>query len=145
MEAIAAFSVACNVIQVVDFGLRTVSKCREIYNQGTAIDHQDLDNTSKHLAEINEKLSTSIQNALTNKPLSKDEYELQELAFKCTRTASDLRDELDKLKIFGRRGKRAVLAKAWKSIRRNDTINKIKERLSDYERVLNTRLLLRLR
>lgn len=145
MEAIAAFGLACNVIQVVDFGLKIASKFREIYDEGRTIEHQDLDYTSKHLAEINEKLSASIQNARTNKPLTKDDHELQDLAVKCARSARDLRDELDKLKISGRHGKRAAVFKAFKSIRRNDAINKIRDRLCEYERVLDTRMLPRLK
>jgi hypothetical protein len=145
MEAIAALALACNVIQVVDFALKTASKCQEIYNEGRTIEHQDLDYTSKHLAEISEKLNESIQNAQTNKPLTKDDHELQDLALKCVESARNLRDELDKLTIPGRKRKRAAVTKVFMSIRRNDDINKIEERLRGYERVLNTRLLSRLR
>jgi hypothetical protein len=48
MEAIAAFALACNVVQFVDFGLRTASRCQEIYNEGMTIEHEDLDYTSRH-------------------------------------------------------------------------------------------------
>jgi hypothetical protein len=146
MEAIAAFALTCNVIQVVDFGLKTTSKCQQIYKEGSTIEHQDLDYTSKHLAGISEKLSKSIQDAQTNKPLTKDDYDLQDLGVKCVESARNLRDELDKLTIPGRHGNiAAVLNKAFKSMRRNGDINKIKDRLCAYERVLNTRLLSRLR
>ena len=145
MEAIAAFALACNVVQVVDFGLKAASKCREIYREGRSIEHQDLNYTSKHLAEITENLSASILYARTNKPLTKEEHELADLAAKCTKTATDLQDELDKLMLSGRQGKRAAVFKAIKSIRRNDSIKKIKDRLGEHESVLNTRLLSRLR
>lgn len=145
MEAIAAFALACNVVQVVDFGLKTASKCAEIYKDGSSIEHQDLNYTSKHLAEITGNLNASILHPRTNKPLTQDEHELAELAARCTKTANDLRDELDKLTLSGRQGKRAAVFKAIKSIRRNDCIKKIKDRLGEYESVLNTRLLSRLR
>jgi hypothetical protein len=90
MEAIAAFALACNVIQVVDFALKAASKCQQIYKEGRTIEQQDLDYTSKHLAEISEKLSDSIGNAPTNKPLTKDDHELQDLALKCAESARNL-------------------------------------------------------
>jgi hypothetical protein len=34
MEAIPAFSLACNVIQVVDFSLKATSMCHEAYKTG---------------------------------------------------------------------------------------------------------------
>lgn len=145
MEAIAAFALACNVVQVVDFGLKTASKFGEIYKEGSTIDHQDLYYTSKQLAEITEKLSASIHQAQTNKLLTRDEDQLADLADKCTKCAKDLRKELDNLTLSGGQGKRAALSKAIKSFRRNDGIKKIKDRLGEYERVLNTRLLSRLR
>ena len=145
MEAIPAFALACNVIQVVDFGLKTASKYREIYKEGSAIEHQDLEYTTKHLAEITGNLSTSIQNARTNKPLTKDDNELQNLAQQCTESADNLRNELDKLKTPGRQGKRAALLKTWKSVRKSDDIKKIRDKICEYERVLDTRLLSRLR
>jgi hypothetical protein len=141
MEAIEAFALACNVVQVVDFGLKTASKGREIYNDGRTNEHQDLDYTSKHLAEISENMSVSIQNAPANKPLTKDDHELQDLAGECAKSANDLRDELDKLSIPGRHGKRAALVRAFKSVRKSHAVTRINDWLREYERVLNTRLL----
>ena len=82
MEAIAAFALACNVVQVVDFSLKIVSKYKEIYNEGTTLGHQDLDYKAKHLAEMSEKLNESILNIRTTKPLTKDNSDLQDLAIK---------------------------------------------------------------
>lgn len=39
MDPITAFSLACGVIQVVDFSLNVVGKCREIYRDGTTTEH----------------------------------------------------------------------------------------------------------
>ncbi len=145
MEALPAFALACNVFQVVDFGLKTASKCREIYKEGSTIEHQDLGYTTKHLADITANLSTLIQNAATNQPLTKENHELQVLAHKCTECANNLRDELNKLKVPGRQGKRAAVLKTWKSLWKSDEIKQIKDKLCEYERVLDTGLLSRLR
>lgn len=145
MEAITALALACNVVQVVHYGLKTAFTCREIYKKGSTAEHQDLEYTSKHLAEITGNLRASIQNARTNKPLTKDDHELQSLAQRCTESANNLREELDKLKLPDSQGKRAALLKTWRSVRKSNDIKRINDKLCEDERVLNTRLLSRLR
>ncbi len=39
MDPLTAFSLACGVIQVVDFSLNVVGKCREVYRDGTSTEH----------------------------------------------------------------------------------------------------------
>lgn len=34
MDPLTAFSVACNVIQVIDFSTEMMSKCRQLYKDG---------------------------------------------------------------------------------------------------------------
>lgn len=67
--------------------MRTASRCQEIYNGGMTIEHEGLDYASRHLAEIGENLSSSIQNAPANEPFTKEDYELQDLAVKCAKSA----------------------------------------------------------
>lgn len=145
MEAIAAFGLACNVIQVVDFGLKTASKCRQIYKEGATIEVQDLENTSKNLAEVSRDLDAAIRRAQAAKPLKKEDHELQDLSVKCSKIAGDLQVELQKLSSESKQSKRASLIKTFKTISRKGTIDDLYKRLSEYERVLNTRLLARLR
>lgn len=142
MEAIAAFSLACNVVQVVDFALKVSSKCKEIARTGSTIEIQDYENTSKQLAELTHSLNASINT--TPKPLGKDDQDLLDLSRKCCRVASDLKLKLEELSV--KNGKqRGTLGKAWKTFRDDRSIQDLHKRLKEYEQALNMRLLTRLR
>lgn len=39
MDPFTAFSLACGVIQVVDFSTKLVGKCREVYRDGTSTEN----------------------------------------------------------------------------------------------------------
>lgn len=148
MEDIAALTLAFNVIHVVELGLKAASKCREIYDKGSTTEHQDLEYISEQLAEITGNLSASIQNPLTNKPLTLENltlWSLTRLARNCTTNANNLLDKLHTLKSPGRQGKRAALLKTWRWMRRSNEIKRINDKLLEDERELNTRLLSRLR
>lgn len=142
MEAIAAFGLACNVIQVVSFGLEVSSKFKEVQQQGSTVEVQDLENTSNELATLTLGLDSSIKTAPA--PLTKDDHDLQELSRKCFKAATDLQVELQKLS--KRKGqKRGTLMKTFVTLIRGGAIQDLHTRLREYERVLNTRLLVGLR
>ena len=42
MEAIAAFALACNVIQIVDSSIKIAGKCREVYKDGISVENEEL-------------------------------------------------------------------------------------------------------
>jgi len=50
MDPFTAFSLACGVIQVVDFSLNVIGKCREVYRDGTSTEY--LGQVSTSMAEI---------------------------------------------------------------------------------------------
>jgi len=140
-EAIAAFSLASNVIQVVDFGLKAASKCKEIYQEGSTSEIRHLERTSKELADLTIGLESSIKAA--SQPLTKDDHDLKDLSLKCSRAALDLQVELQKLsKGLGKRG---AVIKFVKTYSHKRAIDELHRRLSEYQQVLNTRLLARLR
>jgi septal ring factor EnvC (AmiA/AmiB activator) len=142
MEAIAAFGLACNVIQVVSFGLEVASKSKEIQQKGSTIEVQDYEDTSKELADVINALDSSIKNAPS--PLTKDDHDLQALSRNCSKAATDLQAELQKLSARNQR-RRGTLSKTLITLTRGGAIQGLHKRLREYERVLNTRLLVRLR
>src|SRR5438552_1076295 len=100
-EAIAALSLAGNIIQVVDFGLKVVSKCKEVHREGTTINIRDLEDMSTHLASLTGHLNCSMQNA--PQPLTREDQELKGLSVKCSKLAAELQDELCKVSSHKRR------------------------------------------
>lgn len=49
MDPLTAFSLACGVIQIVDFGTKVVQQCRELYKDGSLSEYVDVEEMAKHL------------------------------------------------------------------------------------------------
>lgn len=143
MEAIVAFGLACNVVQVVDFALKVTSKCAEIARTGSTLEVQDYQNTSNQLANLTEGLNAAIDRA--PKPLTRDDQDLLDLSRKCSGAAAELQHKLEELSTTKNRGKRNVIGKAFKTFTSDRAIRDLHRRLTEYERVLNTRILVRMR
>lgn len=143
MEGLAAFALACNVIQVVDSASKAVSVIYKTYKTGATEENIELENTSKHFLELSKNLSTSLKSTQAQSSNSPVDSELQGLASECLQTAEKLQQELDYLKSRGSRLER--LRTSFHAFRKEDGITKLEKRLRDQETLLNTGLLLRLR
>ena len=49
MDPITAFSLAAGVLQVVDFSFKALTKCREMYKDGSLAEHQSTKDITKYL------------------------------------------------------------------------------------------------
>jgi hypothetical protein len=143
MEGLAAFSLACNIIQVVDFASKAVSVIYKTYKTGATEENISLEHTSKHLLGLSKNLSTSLNCGQGQPSIASAEFELQILASECVKIAEKLQDELNYLKSKG--GRRERLRKSWYAIRKKDDIKMLEKSLHDQETLLNTGLLLRVR
>lgn len=143
MEALAAFGIACNVIQVMDFAAKTASKCREIAETGSTNELLDYDRTSEQLAGLLEGLKISIDDA--PKPLGKEDQELYDFSKECCAVAQELQSKLEDLTGATQARKRRKVSQLAKTLVSSGSIRKICRRLEGYERTLNTSLLVRLR
>ena len=147
MEAVAALGFACNVLQLVEYGLQLSFKCREIYSSASGL--------TEHNATIDDVASESgttfirLQQSLDSKgpSLSEEDIELKAIGVKASAAATRLRQVLGKLKQQdnGTPSKRAAIAGAFKQFWHEDDIKEITLELQEYKRVLNTRLLVDLR
>ena len=52
MDPLSAFSVACGVIQVVDFSTKVVVKCRELCKNGTLSENKEIESLAQHLTDL---------------------------------------------------------------------------------------------
>ena len=138
MEAIAAFSLACNVIQVVDFGIKVASKSRELYRDGTTCESEDLQRTTDHLSQASASLGKSMKGA--------NDKELETIATECRSAARELLLKLDDLKLGANKNSRGIRAigRAMKSIRKKDAIKQLQARLETCRRSLDTGILVHL-
>ena len=140
MDPLTTFSVACGVIQVIDFSSKTLMTCREIYKEGSLSDYRSLENLAKHLIDTREKLDTSNDFQITA-----DNQSLIELSEKCSTTADQLVERLQALKIQGPHKRRQAILKTVRLLRERGEIEKIQKRLDQYRISLDTQILVSLR
>ncbi|KAL8808792.1 MAG: hypothetical protein Q9200_004023 [Gallowayella weberi] len=142
MESLAAFSLAAAVIQVVDFSTRVLKQCRELHKSGSLAEHRD----SSEVADELVKATTSLKRSLASqpgKPVSQDISDILDLSVKCSSNADDLLAELSKLKIEPG-GWRKVSKKYLQAVKRKQWLKEKQEKMERFEKVLNTRILVRL-
>ena len=144
MDAIAAFSLACNVVQVVDFSMDVVSICRELYRDGSLSEYDHLEHMTNHLIGLRNALESPMAQGNQNIGQCQDQA-LLDLAEECSTTAKELFGELQKLKINGTPNKRQVIRKSAKSLWKKSTVEKIQTRLDEYRKILDSRILIGIR
>lgn len=147
MDPLSAFSVACGVIQVVDFSTKVVVKCRELCKNGTLSENKEIESLAQHLTDLSTGLhvASGVPNPGPKPQLYQDDHDLRKLAQQCSETATELIAELQKLTIQGRRRKRDIVHKTVKVVWKKSTIEGIQRRLEQYRGTLDTRILINLR
>ncbi len=141
MESLAAFSLACGVIQIVDFSTKALTKCKEIYDHGALSEYHDVEEISNHLTGLQKDLRISSPRG-TEIPSDKS---LLDLVTKCSATAAQLVTKLRDLRIDGPRKKRDAFKKTVKYIWGRKDIQDIQKRLDSYRNALDTHILIDLR
>ncbi|KAM0801883.1 hypothetical protein BDR22DRAFT_790751, partial [Usnea florida] len=141
----SALSLACNIIQIVDFSLKAVSKLRELYHDGASSENRELEDMAVRLKSLRGKLVTVGPTTGQSRDVYVDDRELQALAHECCKTADELTAELDTLKVSGAHKRRQAVRKLFRSIRRKSVIKEIQVKLDGYQKVLDTRILVNLR
>ena len=144
MDAIVAFSLACNVVQVVDFSIDVVSTCRELYSDGSLSKYDHLEHMANHLIGLRIALDPPTAQGDPNTGQYQDQA-LLDLAERCSTTAKELLGEVQKLKINGPPSKRKVIRKSAKSLWKKSSIERIQTRLNEYRKVLDSRILIGIR
>jgi len=136
VDPLTAFSLACGIIQVVDFSTKAVKKCRELYKDGSLSENEDVEEMATHLTGLRTRLIL---------PSQSNEDELLDLGEKCSDTAQALIVELQTLKVNGPYKKRQVIRKSIKALWKKGAIDESQKRLDDYRKLLDSRVLIDLR
>jgi hypothetical protein len=138
MDPISAFSLACSVIQVVDFGFKVAAGCREIYASGSLEVNDHLEYVAINLRQISEE----IENGAAANPTR--DKELADLASKCAVTSRKLLAILESIKMKSQNGKRIALGKTISAMLKKNAIDDLRKQLESYQKTLETRMLKRL-
>jgi hypothetical protein len=143
MEALAVLSVACNIMQVIQFGHETVSICRSMYNDKSPA--ADVAYNGDTLRNVSKDLQASIA-SIPSKSLQTDEKELQCIATKVVALADDLQKELQKCQVSSGSPKMAVFGKALKyNWSRKKRVDELEKGLGMLQSTMQSRILLNLR
>ena len=145
MDPVSAFSLACGVIQVVDFSLKISSTCRKLYKKGSLSDNDVIEGWAENLTKLCGELKPPVTNGVPVDTLPANEQELLNLAASCSKTPHNLIKELDGLKVSGPRKKREAFKQGFRSIWRKNVIEDIQKRLDSYQKSLDTRILVYIR
>ena len=135
MEAIAALSLAVNIIQVVTWGQKVVSIYDDFAKNGELYPPQ------RKAVLCLENATTSLQNALSSQtqPITADQYNLLDIARQSEVAADKLLKQLEPANDAGR------LKLTVKALVKGSLIKKLAGELEMYRNALETQLLLDLR
>ena len=146
MEPASAFAIACGVIQVVDFALKTTSEARKIIGESSI--RSDLEHASQELNGACNDLDRSLSAIDTTQMTNSAERELTKVCFNCRVAAMRLQQEVLKGAIeSGVKGVRRTFKAISKSIKANWNARKLDELEKEFEayrKALNTRVLVQL-
>lgn len=145
MDPITGIGLVASVVQLVTFGIGTVSTIREVYQRGSVSSYDDVDYTTGHLSKLTESLQQSLQSSHTHSSaLTRDEKDLIELSRNCEQCAHKLQHELQKLISQPRTSWLAATRITLRAMRKKSKIEEISKQLATYKSTLETSLLQRL-
>jgi hypothetical protein len=145
MDPFTALGVASNVIQIVEFSSRLISRTREIYHSrdGQLQDHVILDDAATNLSA----LVTELRSIEVPKPKEQTaaDRQLIQLRQDCRTIARELHDQLERVRAQGGHQKWQSVYQAIKSVYSENRIAAIQSRLDNIRKQLDTVLLVTLR
>jgi hypothetical protein len=137
MEALAAVSLAGNILQFIHTTKELVSASREILDSGAKKGNLELETIAKELRAQTDRLK--IPGRTTSKPKG-DDGSLESLASKCEDITEEILDVLDKLKMKDGSNKWDSFLQALKTQWREPEIEALRKRLNIIGQTVNARL-----
>ena len=141
MDPISAISLASNIIQLVDFGLKLSKTCCEIYQTGLSAANTDLKNDALSLQSLGAAVEASVQRSANPGHLGKG---LQDSAKRCAVAAGNLQAAISKLETTAG-DKRSAVGRMVKTLWRKNEIGRLQDRLERERALLDGNLLIELR
>jgi hypothetical protein len=144
-EALAALGLACNVFQVISFTSEVCTTCKTIFENGkTPGSSAHLSDAARSLSEICESIKESTDSATW--PLSKNDYELLNIAKECNKAASALKLEAEKAVPYASAAKGKLLmsvVEGFKLVVRSKSrkLERLEKMLQTHQSSLESRLL----
>lgn len=129
-EALAALSLASNIIQFIDFGGKVLATGYKLYkNSFGGSDIQEIKYVTTGFQRLVEGFSNCLHEDTSAKKVSHVEADLRTLAKHCNDIAEELLAAVNKIDVQGRLGKWKSFRVALKSVLAEEKIEKIEVRL----------------
>lgn len=136
MEPLTALSVACNVLQLAEQGIKSAVACKELYDKGSLDEHNTLDQNSTSLNTLSKQLQDELKQTVGSVASAR----LHSAAQDVIKSTNELRIELNKLKLSKSQGVRRLgeaFAKALKTLVKSGKIARLQQNLEAYEKTLH--------
>jgi len=145
MDPLSALSLASNIIQIVDFSSRIVSRGYELYNSadGRTEEHAMLDNAAENLSRLYEDLNSCLKS--NSRKLTQADQQLLELSARSKVVVDELRQALDKAKVMADDRKWQSVYQALRTIRTDKQISTLAGQLGEIRKQVDTAILISLR
>lgn len=132
-------------MQVVMFSVATIKACRQVYQQGSLSEYNNIGNRINHLINVTSSLRQTLQSpSAQSLALTKEDSDLVDLARKCQNCANQLQNELRKLQTQPRASTLDAARRTARAIWKKNTIEGIYKELQAYQLTLEALLLFRL-
>ncbi|KAF4878087.1 hypothetical protein CGCSCA1_v002902 [Colletotrichum siamense] len=142
MSGLEGLSLACNVMQLIDYSQQTVSMCRSIYESGKF--EPGLEAQASSLQDASSEVVTLLRSKKVAAAKTKGaERRLLDLAPKCIQYAKDLQEEIAYL-TPRQPGKIQALVATSKAVWRKRRLERLKANLADGQKLMETLILVRI-
>ncbi|MCJ1285389.1 hypothetical protein MMC26_004729 [Xylographa opegraphella] len=143
LDPFTALSLASTVLQFVDFGSKLIKEGSELYHSadGASSANAELEKIAVNLKELTKKLETSSQTETGSTENTEETDALKSLAESCSEAADELLNVLADLKVKGTNWQWQIVRQALRSSHKKGKISKMKKRLGELQKMLNTRLI----
>jgi hypothetical protein len=140
MDPISALSLACNVIQLVEFSIESAKVCKELYDSGSVDENERIEKYTADIIAANKDLEAALR---SGKPGSKPS-QIQQVAQDASKTANELKIVLNRLKLSKAQGIRrlgSAFKSTLKTLIKNGTIQRLQHRLELQDAALRSSIL----
>jgi hypothetical protein len=140
LDPITALSIAGNVVQFIDFGLKATSKAREIHRSATGALEENID-----LEVVSTDLIAVLKNLEVQAGVTTGTDGLDDLCRRCTEAGNQLLAALTGFKVSGKKSKVKSARKALKSMWGKTRVEEMKKRLEGYRDEMQFHILVSLK
>ena len=143
LEPLSAFSVACNVLQMIELGVKVLSKAADYRKADTGLlaEQKDLRDVLQSLNNLNTDLLASIPEQTASKQHNVEETRLLDANCQCLRLSKEFINFLDHLKLRDRYAVLDSLRMSIKTMWQRDKMDAMEKSLSQARDNLNVAFL----